>query len=94
MYSGSFDTHLDDSQWGEVEINVEYNYTPGSPGTYDDPPEDAEIDITEIWISDTKDNRTNGIRGGFSILEKFPSDEWESLMEEAYQDATADRSPY
>lgn len=35
---------------GEVELNVEYDYSPGRHATYDDPPEPCELTITNLLL--------------------------------------------
>jgi len=38
---------------GFLEVEVEYEYEPGSPGSYDDPPEGDEIRIKKLTVLDT-----------------------------------------
>ena len=36
----------------EIELNVNYNYHAGSPGTHEDPPESPEVDISD-WDTES-----------------------------------------
>ncbi len=36
----------------EREVNVQFEYRPGSPGSYWDPPEGAEIEILKVTLHD------------------------------------------
>lgn len=65
----------------EIEVNVTYEYTPGSPGSFyapngdpGDPPESAECEVTSI--TPVKDPKSE-------LLDKLDTAEVEKLFEEA-----------
>lgn len=39
----------------ETDITVEYSFSPGSPATWDDPAEGAEVEIIKAWVGDDFD---------------------------------------
>jgi hypothetical protein len=89
--SGNYNTNLpENSPWGEAEIEIYYSYSPGSPATYNDPPEPADIDIEDIIIENSPNNRGLGIRGGYSIIHEVDDATREILLTEMHENIDDD----
>lgn len=74
----SFDTYLDMGELGDQEVTVEYDYRPGWKGSWNEPPEYEEAEITSVkWF-------------GLEIISRIPKETIKRFVEESFDDVTGD----
>lgn len=85
----SFDTTIDMGELGDQEATVEFDYHRGCHGTFDNPPEPEEVEVTEIiW-------RGMDIRSDLpaDVLTRIEGEAFE-YMEDERRQAAEDRAEY
>lgn len=74
----SFTAYLSAGELGDIEVEVEYDYTPGYRGSWNEPPCYPEAEITSVkWL-------------GVEILKNLPEETVIRLVEDAFNDVTGE----
>lgn len=75
----SFTTHLDLGAIGEQEVTVEFDYTAGSRGSFNEPDCRAEVEITAVTFR------------GLDIRADLSKDTIDDLEQQAFEDIAAEK---